>query len=107
MGRLRFAIAAVLTACFLGVPQAFAVQSFFLDFEGLTDLEDVTTQFAAQYATFAGATALTSGAVGGSLNEIDFPPQSGVNVLHDLAGPITIDFGLTAYDWSAYLTYNA
>jgi len=38
-------------------------------------------QFAAQGVLFTNATALKSGAVGGSLNEFDFPPHSGVTVV--------------------------
>ncbi len=83
-----------------------AIQLQFIDFEGLSDLTSVTNQYAAQYATFSNTTILTSGAGGGSLNEIDFPPHSGLNVVHDFGGGIRIDFGYTAYDWSAFFTYT-
>jgi hypothetical protein len=63
-----------------------------IDFESLTDLESVTSQFAALGVTIEGGTALTSGAALGSLNELDFPPLSGVNVIFDFEGPIRVNF---------------
>ena len=93
-----------LSALLMVGSSAQAVQFFTLNFEGLTELSEVANQYAAQHATFSGATILTAGS---SLNEIDFPPHSGTNVAHDFGTPVRIDFGLTAYDWSAYFTYNS
>lgn len=76
-----------------------------LDFEDLTDLEGVTTQYAAFGVTFTNSTVLTSGLVGGTLNEFDFPPFSGVNVVSD-DGPITLSFGPQIISsFSAQFTY--
>ena len=76
-----------------------------LDFEGLTDLESVTSQFTG--LTFEKTVALVSGAVGGSLNEIDFPPHSGVTVVADDSGAITITFDSPVASVSGFFTYSA
>jgi len=76
-----------------------------LDFESLSDLETVTSQFAG--LTFANTVALVSGAVGGSLNEIDFPPHSGVTVVADDSGAITITFDSPVASVSGFFTYSA
>jgi uncharacterized protein YvpB len=63
-----------------------------LDFENLTDLTAVTTQYSGLGVTFAGATILSQG---GSLNYLNFPPRSGRNVIYDTYGGngvITITF---------------
>ena len=73
-----------------------------IDFDGFADLEDLTTQIPG--LTFSNAQVLTSGAVGGSLNEIDFPPRSDFNVLFDAYGPITIGFAAPVANFSVYLT---
>jgi hypothetical protein len=62
-----------------------------IDFESLSDSEIVTTQYAGVGVTFSNATALTAGI---SLNEFDFPPNSGVNVVYDEGGPMTISFDI-------------
>jgi hypothetical protein len=71
-----------------------------IDFESLSDSEIVTTQFPG--LTFHNAIALTSGI---SLNEFEFPPSSGVTVLSDNGGPITIDFSGPISSFSAAFTY--
>lgn len=76
-----------------------------LDFEGLLDGEAVTTQFSG--LTFASTVALISGANGGSLNELDFPPHSGVTVVVADGGPITITFAAPVASVSGFFTYNA
>ncbi len=79
-----------------------------LDFEGLSDLEDVTTQFAADGIIFGGASALVSGTLGGSLNEFEFPPSSGDVVIFDAAaGGLTIDFALPVNFVRARVTYTS
>ena len=58
-----------------------------VDFEALADSEVLTNQIPG--LTFTNATVLTAGI---SLNELDFPPASGVNVAFDDGGPMRIDF---------------
>lgn len=91
-------------------------QAVFLDFEGLVDFEQVTNQFNAQGVQFSNATAALAFPFG-SLNEINFPPVSGVTLLTneidtdfdtfpDSTGDMGISFGLGSFsNVSAYLTY--
>jgi hypothetical protein len=71
-----------------------------IGFEGFPDSTILTTQFPG--LTFTNAIILTSGI---SLNEFNFPPHSGVNVVSDNNGPITIDFSTPITSFSGYFTY--
>lgn len=71
-----------------------------IDFEGLPDSTIVTNQYPG--LTFTNAIILTSGI---SLNEFEFPPRSGVNVISDNGGPMTIDFSAPVVDFGGYFTY--
>lgn len=71
-----------------------------ITFEGLSDLEAVTTQFPG--LTFSNAILLTAGL---SLNEFEFPPASGFNVIFDGGGPVSIAFETPVSDLSALFTY--
>lgn len=73
-----------------------------LTFEGLADLTPVTTQFAGLGVTFANATAITSGI---SLNEIQFPPNSGISAVFDDGAPITGNFSTPVSSFSGLFTY--
>ena len=73
-----------------------------IDFEGLSDSEIVTTQFLSLGLTFEHTIALTAGI---SLNEFEFPPRSGSNVVFDDGGPITISFTAPMSGVGAYFTY--
>jgi hypothetical protein len=69
---------------------ASAASNVSIDFESLALDEFVTNQFADQLVIFGNAVTLVSGI---SLNEIDFPPTSGVNVISGLgAGPLGAAF---------------
>src|SRR5689334_24513835 len=61
-----------------------------IDFEGLADEDLVTTQFSALGATFSGQTVVLQ--AGSSLNELEFPPHSGVNVASSDLGQINVAF---------------
>src|SRR6185295_15415505 len=76
-----------------------------IDFEGIADLTSLDGLIPG--LTFTNTTVLQSGAVGGSLNEIDFPPQSGSNVVFDSGGVMRIDFAAPVDSFSAYFTYVA
>jgi hypothetical protein len=69
-------------------------------FEGLPDSTFVTTQFAG--VTFTNAQILTSGV---SLNELEFPPHSGSNVVTDYSGPMSILFTDPQQSVAGYFTY--
>jgi hypothetical protein len=72
-----------------------------IDFETLTDQDTVNTQFSG--VTFGGDPQVLTAQK--SVNEYDFPPTSGVNVIFDANGPITVTFAGSVTDVSAYLTY--
>ncbi len=71
-----------------------------IDFEGLNDGDSVTTQYAG--VTFSNAAVLTAGI---TLNELEFPPHSGSNVVFDSGGPMTIDFADPILSFGGYFTY--
>jgi hypothetical protein len=71
-----------------------------LDFEGFPDSAILTTQYPG--VTFMNAIILTAGI---SLNEFEFPPHSGVNVVSDNGGPMTIDFSTPITSFGGYFTY--
>lgn len=73
-----------------------------IDFETLQDNASVSNQFAAQGVTFSNAISLTAGL---SLNEIDFPPHSGVTAISEDFSPLNIQFSSDASNISAYFTY--
>lgn len=72
----------------------------FLDFEGLPDSTPVTNQFAG--LVFSNTTAISAGL---TLNEFEFPPRSGANVVFDDQGPMSISFTIPLLSFSAYFTY--
>lgn len=95
--------------CFLIVALAFALipcvtvaVPVTIDFESLTDSQAVTNQFA--NLVFSNAAAISAGI---SLNEFEFPPRSGTNVVFDDAGPISIVFSTAADSFGAYFTYTS
>jgi hypothetical protein len=74
-----------------------------IDFETLTEGTSVDAAFAPD-VTFTNAVVLTAGSL---LNEIDFPPHSGTNVVFDAGSPIRLDFADTISSFSGYFTYAA
>lgn len=71
-----------------------------LDFEGLSDGTVLQHQFGS--LTFTNAIIRTANF---SLNEGEFPPHSGINVVSDNGGPISIGFAVAALSFSGYFTY--
>ena len=76
-------------------------ESTVVDFEGFSDSTVITDQYSG--LAFSNAIILTAGF---SLNEFEFPPHSGVNVLADNGGPISITFSSPIRSFSAYFTYG-
>jgi hypothetical protein len=72
-----------------------------IDFEGLPDSTLVTNQY--DGILFSNATILTEGI---SLNEFEFPPGSGFNVISDDAGPMTLSFAVPITTFAGYFTYS-
>ena len=54
--------------------------------------------------TFFGATNVTAGI---SLNEFDYPPRSGANVVFDNGGSISISFAADVHSFGGYFTSRA
>lgn len=77
-------------------------QATTIDFEGLPDLTPVGSTYSAFGLSLTGATAITSGL---SLNEFEFPPKSGSNVVFDDGGPISGEFATPVTSLGAYLTH--
>jgi hypothetical protein len=71
-----------------------------IDFEGFFDGTAITNQY--PDVSFSNAVILQSGL---SLDEAEFPPHSGINVVSDSGGPMTIDFLTPVVDFSAFFTY--
>ena len=71
-----------------------------IDFDGLLDGEQVTNQYGGP--TFTNATAIAAGL---SLNEFEFPPASGSNVVFDDGGSLTIDFATPVRSVFGHFTY--
>jgi len=93
--RIWLAVAVLLIA-----PRFLNANTIVLNFESFTDSDILTNQIAG--VTFTNTVVLTAGI---SLNEIDFPPHSGVNVVFDNNGPITIAFANPITQFAAYFTY--
>jgi hypothetical protein len=92
------ALVAIALAC-VALP---AYAAPIIDFESLAVDEVVTTQFAPDGALFGNAVTLVSGV---SLNEIDFPPSSGTNVISGLgSGALGIGIITAAVEVSFQLT---
>lgn len=71
-----------------------------IDFESLPDGASLTTHIPG--LVFSNATVLTAGV---SLNEFEFPPHSGTNVVFDDSGPLSITFLVPVIEFSAHFTY--
>jgi|GEM_PF-2991451 len=72
-----------------------------ITFEGYPDGTAFTNQYPG--VNFNGATVLTLGV---DLNPV-FPPHSGINVVYNPVGPMSIDFGSAVGYFSGYFTYNS
>jgi len=90
---------------FIGLCLAIPVRVFalpiVLDFEDLVELDLVGVTYSD--VTFKGAVVLTAGSI---LNEFEFPPQSGDNVVSDDSGPIEIGFTSPVAAFGANFTYS-
>src|SRR3954453_19917525 len=93
---MRILIAAVISFL-IGIP---VVQGAVITFEGIPDSTLLTNQVTG--ATFSSALVLSAGI---GLNEFEFPPKSGSNVVIDDTGPLTIQFLGGGSSFSAYFTY--
>lgn len=97
---VRFATRLVVVAALIVLPARLFAAPIVIDFDTLGELEAVTTQFSG--LTFSGATVLTAGS---SLNEFEFPPHSGSNVVFDDGGSIFVDFTTPIFGFGGFFTY--
>ena len=88
---------------FFAINQQAKAETITIDFEGLNDSIAVSNQYFALGVNFSGATVLRAGI---GLNELEFPPYSGENVVFDDGGPISILFLNPVTDFSAFFTYS-
>jgi hypothetical protein len=97
---VRFKLCCFLLSAATLVPSHLNASVVVLNFEGFVDGTALTTQYPG--FTFSNAIILSSGI---SLNEFEFPPHSGVNVVSDDGGPMTITLGTPATSFGGYFTY--
>jgi len=71
-----------------------------IDFENFTDGDQITGQIPG--LSFSNALVISAGL---SLNEIDFPPHSGTNVLVNTDSTLSIDFTDSITSFSGFFTY--
>ena len=71
------------------------------NFESFQDGDHLTTQIPG--LTFTNTTVATAGI---SLNELEFPPHSGVNAAFDDGGPITVAFATPIGEFDGYFDYS-
>ena len=95
--RDKFIFAAGLLACSVCALAA----PITLDFESFNDSQALTNQIAG--VAFNNATVLSAGI---SLNELDFPPHSGSNVIVDDGSPLSILFDAPARLVDGFFTYT-
>jgi PEP-CTERM motif len=91
----------LLSAIFLLYPKLGSASTI-VNFESLNDSDVVTNQIPG--LAFVDATVLTAGV---SLNEFEFPPHSGANVVFDDGGPMSIVFAVPQLTVGGYFNYVA
>jgi len=79
------------------------VSAVTLDFEDLSEATLVTDQYLSLGVSFDHAIILTAGV---NLDDYDYPPLSGSNVLSDFGGPIAMTFSAPVTSFSLYTTYG-
>jgi hypothetical protein len=70
-------------------------------FDAFPDLESLSNQIGG--LSFSNTKVLSAG---GSLNDLEFPPRSGANVVLDNGGALVINFGTNVYSVGGYFTYS-
>jgi len=96
-------LAAILAASMFCFTAPLEAATFTIDFESLSDGDIVGTAFGPE-VTFTNATTTAAGVL---LNEIDFPPRSGTNVVYDSGGAMRLDFLNPVSSFFGYFSYVA
>jgi hypothetical protein len=84
------------------LPKETRADSVTIDFENLSDSTVVGSAYASSGVIFTNAVIATAGV---SLNELEFPPHSGSNVVVDSGGAITLTFLTPISSFSGFFTY--
>jgi len=92
----------LLLSCSALLPRETRADSVTINFEDLSDSTLVGSSYASSGVIFINAIIATAGA---SLNEFEFPPHSGSNVVFDAGGPITLTFLTPVSSFSGFFTY--
>jgi len=74
-----------------------------INFEGNVDGTTINTTYTSLGVIFQDARIVTAGY---SLNETEFPPNSGIQAVLDVGGPIEMMFSTPVTAFSAFFTYN-
>lgn len=101
LGRVLAPAAVALGVAVMAAPASAALVVY--DFDTLGDLEILDQQYVG--LRFTNSSVYRSGAVGGSLNEPEFPPKSGDGVAVDDRGAIGISFSQPVFFVGGYFTY--
>ena len=89
------------------VPFAFSTRAATLDFEDVGDLEVIgSSRYLSSGAELVGFQGYLSGVIGGSLNEFDFPPNSGFGVVVNTVDLAEIRFNIPALVVQGFFTYG-
>ena len=91
---LRIALAVMIALC------SRSASATTIDFESFVDGDILTNQVAG--VTFSNATVVTAGI---SLNEAEFPPHSGEDVVVDDGGALSLSFATPIASFGGYFTY--
>lgn len=97
---LQYTLRLTLALLLSFIPLRASASSVTIDFESFTDGDAVTNQLLG--LTFANASVLTAGV---GLNELETPPHSGVNVVFDDGGEMSIAFATPVDNVGAFITY--
>jgi hypothetical protein len=92
-----------IVALFLWIACPASADPLLFDFENLNDGDAVGGMLGSD-VTFTNGVVLAASI---SLNELDFPPHSGTNVVADGGGPLRLDFSAPISSFAAYFTYTA
>ena len=99
---MRYALL-VAILCFCLCPAKAGVLT--IDFEGLGDFNPITTEYTG--LVFSNTASIVSGDAGGSLNQTEFPPRSGITVAFNSGIPMSIAFTVPVLNFEGFFNYNA
>ncbi|HWC15395.1 MAG TPA: PEP-CTERM sorting domain-containing protein [Terriglobales bacterium] len=100
----RFIQIIFIGSCTLLLCSELRADSVTINFDNLGDSQVVGSAYASNGVIFSGALVATAEV---SLNESEFPPNSGSNVVIDDSGPITLTFTTPVSTFSGFFTYAA